>query len=61
VSPPNNSLERTRLACGKLESLLLAKWRENESAVARAAGRLSSRPLGGFEVSGVAMAFPAGA
>jgi hypothetical protein len=45
VSPPNNSLERTRLACGKLESLLLAKWRENESAVARAAGRLSSRPL----------------
>jgi hypothetical protein len=43
--PANNSLERTRLACGDLERVLPAKVRENESAVARAAGRLSSKPL----------------
>jgi len=44
--PPNNSLQLTRLACGKLERDLPAKLRENEWPVARAAGQLSSRPLG---------------
>jgi len=43
---PNNSLQLTRLACGKLERDLPARMRENEGAVARAAGQLSSRPLG---------------
>jgi hypothetical protein len=43
---PNNSLQLTRLACGELERDLPARLRENEWAVARAAGRLSSRPLG---------------
>jgi hypothetical protein len=42
---PNNSLQLTRLACGKLESVLPAKLCENESTDARAAGQLSSRPL----------------
>jgi len=46
---PNNSLQRTRLAGGKLECALPAKLRENESTVARAAGQLSSRPLGGLK------------
>ena len=36
----NNSLQLTRLACGKLERDLPARWRENESTVARAAGQL---------------------
>jgi hypothetical protein len=45
LCPPNNSLQLTRLACGKLERDLPAEWRENESTVARAAGQLSSRPL----------------
>jgi hypothetical protein len=31
---PNNSLQLTRLACGKLERDLPAKMRENERAVA---------------------------
>jgi len=44
--PPNNSLQLTRLACRKLERDLPARMRENEWAVARAAGQLSSRPLG---------------
>jgi hypothetical protein len=44
--PANNSLQLTRLACGKLERVLPAELRENGSTVARAAGRLSSRPLG---------------
>jgi hypothetical protein len=39
-------LRLTRQACGKLEHAWLVKWRENGSAVARAAGRLNSRPLG---------------
>ena len=43
---PNNSLQLTRLASGKLERDLPAGMRENESTVARAAGQLSSRPLG---------------
>ena len=43
---PNNSLQLTRLACGKLERDLPAKLRENEWLVARAAGQLSSRPFG---------------
>jgi len=50
---PNNSLQLTRLACGKLERDLPAKLRKNETTVARAAGQLahraasrSSRPLG---------------
>jgi len=43
--PPNNSLQLTRLACGKLERALPARMRENGSTVARAAGQLSSRPL----------------
>jgi hypothetical protein len=42
---PNNSLQLTRLACGKLERDSPAKLCENEWAVARAAGQLSSRPL----------------
>jgi hypothetical protein len=37
---PNNSLQLTRLACGKLESDLPAGMRENEWTVARAAGQL---------------------
>ena len=41
--PPNNSLERTRLACGKLEYALPAELRENESSVGRAAGQLAHR------------------
>ena len=45
-APPNNSLQLTRLACGKLAGALPARLRENEWAVARAAGQLSSRPLG---------------
>jgi len=44
---PNNSLQLTRLACGKLDGPLPARLRENEWGVARAAGQLSSRPLGG--------------
>jgi len=44
---PNNSLQLTRLACGKLERDLPAELRENGWAVARAAGQLSSRPLAG--------------
>jgi hypothetical protein len=47
VALPNNSLQLTRLACGKLERDLPAELRENGWAVARAAGQLSSRPLGG--------------
>jgi len=43
---PNNSLQLTRLARGKLERDLPAELRENGEAVARAAGQLSSRPLG---------------
>jgi len=43
---PNNSLQLTRLACGKLERDLPAQLRENGATVARAAGQLSSRPLG---------------
>jgi len=43
--PANNSLQLTRLACGKSERALPARMRENERAVARAAGQLSSRPL----------------
>ena len=50
---PNNSLQLTRLACGKLELHLPAGLRENEWADARGAGQLahraalrSSRPLG---------------
>jgi hypothetical protein len=42
---PNNSLQLTRLACGKLEGDLPAKLRENGATDARAAGQLSSRPL----------------
>ena len=42
----NNSLQLTRLACGKLERDLPAGMRENGWALARAAGQLSSRPLG---------------
>ena len=38
--PPNNSLQLTRLACGKLERDLPAKWRENGATDARAAGQL---------------------
>jgi hypothetical protein len=45
---PNNSLQLTRLACGKLERDLPAKLRENGWTVARAAGQLSSRPFGGL-------------
>ena len=48
-----DSLQRTRLAGGKLERALPARMRENEWSVARAAGQLahraasrSSRPLG---------------
>jgi hypothetical protein len=44
--PANNSLQLTRLACGKLRRSWPAKLRENEWPVARAAGQLSSRPLG---------------
>ena len=44
---PNNPLQLTRLAYGKLEVLLPARMRENECGVARAAGQLSSRPFGG--------------
>jgi hypothetical protein len=44
----NNSLQLTRLACGKLERDLPAKLHENEWGVARAAGQLSSRPFGGI-------------
>ena len=29
MAPPNNSLQLTRLACGKLEHALPAKLREN--------------------------------
>jgi len=43
--PPNNSLQLTRLACGRLERDLPAELRENGWTVARAAGQLSSRPL----------------
>jgi hypothetical protein len=43
---PNNSLQLTRLACGKLERALPAELRENGRSVAWAAGQLSSRPLG---------------
>jgi hypothetical protein len=43
--PPINSLQLTRLACGEMGRALPAGMRENGSAVARAAGRLSSRPL----------------
>jgi hypothetical protein len=46
-SPPNNSLQLTRLACGKMGGALPAGMRDNESTGARAAGQLSSRPLGG--------------
>jgi len=42
---PNNSLQLTRLACGKLGGDLPAELRENGWRVARAAGQLSSRPL----------------
>jgi len=42
---PNNSLQLTRLARGKLDSDLPAKLRENGATDARAAGQLSSRPL----------------
>ena len=45
VRLPNNSLQLTRLACGKLERVLPARLRENQRADARAAGQLSSRPL----------------
>jgi len=45
--PPNNSLQLTRLACGKLERVLPARMSENGATVARAAGQLSSRPFGG--------------
>jgi len=45
IGPPNNSLQLTRLACGKLERDLPAELRENGWSVARAAGQLSSRPL----------------
>ena len=38
LSQPPNSLQLTRLACGKLEGVLPAELRENESTVARAAG-----------------------
>ena len=41
--PPNNSLERTRLACGKLGRALPAELRENESTDTRAAGPLAHR------------------
>jgi hypothetical protein len=43
--PPNNSLQLTRLACGKLDGAVPARMRGNEGAVARAAGQLSSKPL----------------
>ena len=42
----NNSLQLTRLACGKLERDLPIKMRENGWAIVRAAGQLSSEPLG---------------
>jgi hypothetical protein len=45
LAPANNSLQLTRLACGKLERDLPAGMRENEGGVAWAAGQLSSRPL----------------
>ena len=48
---PNNSLQLTRLACGKLERDLPAKLRENGVTDARAAGQLSSRPLGGSSLT----------
>ena len=47
----NNSLQLTRLACGKLERDLPAGMRENEWAVARAAGQLSSEPFGGIDIA----------
>ena len=47
---PNNSLQLTRLARGKLERHLPARMRENGGSVARAAGPLSSRPLAGPQV-----------
>jgi len=46
LAPPNNSLQLTRLACGKMERDLPARLRENGWTVARAARQLSSRPLG---------------
>jgi len=57
-----NSLQLTRLACGKLERALPAIMRENEGVVARAAGQLSSRPLGGQKhARGLAASSSAGA
>ncbi len=51
VGLPNNSLQLTRLACGRLERVLPARMRENGWSVARAAGQLSSGPLGGHQRS----------
>ena len=39
---PNNSLQLTRLACGKFELVLPAGMSENEWAAARGAEQLSS-------------------
>jgi hypothetical protein len=44
---PNNSLQLTRLACGKIGDALPTGMHENGWADARAARRLNSRPLGG--------------
>jgi hypothetical protein len=43
---PNNSLQLTRLACGKLERALPVRLRENEWTVARAAGQLPVKNTG---------------
>ena len=45
MKPPNNSLQLTRLASGKLELALPARLPESGGSVARAAGQLSSMPL----------------
>jgi hypothetical protein len=45
--PPNTSLQQTRLAGRKRARALPAGVRDNGSDVARAAGQLSSMPLGG--------------
>jgi len=42
---PNNSLQLTRLACGKVELALPAESPWSGGGDARAAGQLSSRPL----------------
>jgi len=49
---PNNSLQLTRLACGELGRVLPAELRENGVTVARAAGQLSSMPLGSSQPVG---------